>query len=59
MNNSYISYSSYEKNEQTSRYYQLKFRTMHQKDSYLYFDENKDMYTFFFDDGYKLEMSLE
>lgn len=59
-NNSYVSYSYYEKEEQEDRYYQLKYLSLASQvdiSNNLRFDETIDAYIFIFDDGYELVMS--
>lgn len=58
--NSYVSYSYYEKSEQEDKYYQLKYLSLASRvdiSNNLRFDETKNAYIFLFDDGYELVMS--
>lgn len=58
--NSYVTYSYYEKSEEEKKYYQLKYLSLASRvdiSNNLRFDETKNAYIFLFDDGYELVMS--
>lgn len=58
--NSYVTYSYYEKSEEEKKYYQLKYLSLASRvdiSNNLRFDETKNAYIFQFDDGYELVMS--
>lgn len=58
--NSYVTYSYYEKSEEEDKYYQLKYLSLPSQvdiSNNLRFDETKNAYIFLFDDGYELVMS--
>lgn len=58
--NSYVTYSYYEKSEEEDKYYQLKYLSLESRvdiSNNLRFDETKNAYIFLFDDGYELVMS--
>lgn len=61
--NSSISYSTANKNEDIDGYYQLKYLSLlgsqPNTDDYLVYDENTDEFIYTFDDGYELVMSNE
>lgn len=62
-NNSYVSYSTYNKNNRLDRYYQLSYLALlntkeYINDDLIYNDVNND-FTYIFDDGYILVMSTE
>ncbi len=61
--NSYVSYSIYNKNDEPDRYYQLLFLSLLDNGEYsdadLIYDDITDEFTYIFDDGYTLVMSNE
>ncbi|MBU1142279.1 MAG: helix-turn-helix domain-containing protein [Firmicutes bacterium] len=61
--NSYVSYSTYNKDEDTDRYYQLKYLSLlgsqQNADDNLVYDEDTYEFIYTFDDGYELVMSNE
>lgn len=61
--NSYVSYSTYNKDEDTDRYYQLKYlwllESQQNANDNLVYDENTYEFIYTFDDGYELVMSNE
>ncbi|AUD63306.1 hypothetical protein BK010_06770 [Tenericutes bacterium MO-XQ] len=61
--NSYVSYSTYDKEEDTDRYYQLKYLSLlgslQNTDDNLVYDEDTYEFIYTFDDDYELVMSNE
>jgi transcriptional regulator with XRE-family HTH domain len=61
--NSYVSYSTYDKEEDTDRYYQLKYLSLlgsqQNNDDNLVYDEDTYEFIYTFDDDYELVMSNE
>jgi hypothetical protein len=61
--NSYVSYSTYNKDEDTDRYYQLKYLwllgSQQNADDNLVYDEDTYEFIYTFDNGYEIVMSNE